>query len=195
MSTDFWESLRLGFMQLRCECAINAPTLLAGRLIAVWTAQPAPGQWELSYWNGEDGSGVTRRFEWHAQSAAARLGFGETGQKAVWFWLDQVRRDAPESHLRPHLIEGSNGDGQLFSVEILDICGLSADYCRKCEADEMTSREADGRKDDLPQSKPIDSLDQAAGPAEDNAERAKRARAGDGSQVDKGVEPPQATNV
>jgi hypothetical protein len=86
-----------------------------------------------------DGYGVTKRFEWHAQSAAARLGCGETGQKAVWFWLDRVRRDAPKSHLRTHLVEGSDGSEQLFSVEVLDICGLSADYCRKCEADEISS--------------------------------------------------------
>jgi hypothetical protein len=136
MSTGFWESLRIGFLQLRQECAINPPSAPAGRLTAIWTAQPPPGEWELSYWEGVDGYGVTKRFEWHAQSAAARLGFGETGQKAVWFWLDRVRSDAPESHLRPHLIEGSDGDGQMFSVEILDICGLSAEYCRKCEADE-----------------------------------------------------------
>jgi hypothetical protein len=34
------------------------------------------------------------------------------------------------------MIEGSDGNEQLFSVEILDICGLSAEYCKKCEADE-----------------------------------------------------------
>lgn len=131
MSTGFWESLRIGFLQLRQECAINPPSKPAGRLTAIWTAQPPPGEWELSYWEEVDGYGVTKRFEWHAQSAAARLGFGETGQKAVWFWLDRVRRDAPESHIR------RCGTEELFSVEILDICGLSAEYCRKCEADEI----------------------------------------------------------
>jgi hypothetical protein len=157
MHTEFWKSLRDDFMRLRAECAIKPPAVdhlrgrfrqankRAGRLTAIWTAQPAPGEWQLSYWNGKDGYGVTKRFEWHAQSAAARLGFGETGQKAVWFWLDRVRRDAPDSHLRPHLIEGSDGDGQLFSVEVLDICGLSAEYCIKCEADEMVALRAQAR--------------------------------------------------
>jgi hypothetical protein len=126
MSADFWERLRRGFMQLRRDCAINPPVAPAGRLTAIWTAQPPPGQWELSYWDGVDGYGVTRRFEWHAQKAAARLGCSETGQKAVWFWLDRVKRDAPESHLQSHLIEGSDGTEQVFSVEVLDICGLSA---------------------------------------------------------------------
>jgi hypothetical protein len=86
-----------------------------------------------------DGYGITRRFEWNAQRAAVRLGSGETGQKAVWFWLDRVRREAPESHLRTQRFEGSDGTGQLFSVEILDICGLSAEYCIKCEADEIAA--------------------------------------------------------
>jgi hypothetical protein len=95
-----------------------------------------------------DGYGVTRRFEWNAQRAAARLGSGETGQKAVWFWLDRVRHDAPESHLRNHLIEGSDDTKLLFSVEILDICGLSADYCSKCEADEIKSRSFGGPADE-----------------------------------------------
>jgi hypothetical protein len=78
-------------------------------------------------------------------------GFGETGQKAVWFWLDRVRRDAPKSHLQTHLIEGSDGTEELFSVEILDICGLSAEYCRKCEADETATQAAKPPAEDAPQ--------------------------------------------
>lgn len=142
MSTGFWKSLRLGFLQLRQECAINPPCKPAGRLTAIWRAQPPRGELDLSYWEEVDGYGVTKRLEWHAQSAAARLGFGETGQKAVWFWLDRVRRDAPESHIRAQRFQGRGGTEELFSVEILDICGLSADYCRKCEADELAALQA-----------------------------------------------------
>jgi hypothetical protein len=65
MPTDFWESLRLGFMQLRESCAINPPIAPAGRLTAIWTAEPAPGNWRLNYWSDTDGSGVAKRFEWH----------------------------------------------------------------------------------------------------------------------------------
>lgn len=159
MPTDFWESLRLGFTQLRADCAIDPPLKPAGRLTAIWTAQLAPGQWRLDYSNAKDGYGVAKRFEWHAQSAAARLDFDENGQKAVWFWLDRVRRDAPESHIRAMNSVGLDGIEQLFSYEILDICGLSAEYCRKCAADEMISgvANAQGPDDLLPDSGPIGS--------------------------------------
>jgi hypothetical protein len=138
--SDFWEGLRLDFMQLRKECAINPPLLPAGRLTAIWTAHPAPGSWRLDYWNSKDGSGVTKRFEWHAQSAAARLGCAEEGHAALSFWLDNVGRDAPASHIRTINSSGPADVDALFSREILDICGLSADYCRKCAADEMRPR-------------------------------------------------------
>jgi hypothetical protein len=139
MDTSFWESLRLGFMQLRAECAINPPIATAGRLTAIWTAPPERGSWRLDYWDGKDGSGVAERFKWHSESAAARQGFSGKGDDAVSFWLDQIRRDAPESHVRRQLFHTGETD-QLYSVEILDICGLSAEYCRKCEADETRTR-------------------------------------------------------
>lgn len=129
---NFWESLRLGFAQLRADCAINPPLNPAGRLIAIWTSQPEPAHWRLSHWDRKDGNGVRERFQWHAQSAAARLGFTGGGDDAVSVWLDRIKLDAPESHLRKMVIQGEG----LYSVEILDICGLSADYCRKCEAEE-----------------------------------------------------------
>jgi hypothetical protein len=141
MPTNIWESLRLGFMQLRADCAINPPILTAGRLTAIWTAQPAPGRWLLNHWNKKDGNGVRERFKWHAQSAAARLYFAGDGDDAVSFWLDQIKRDAPESHVRRQLIE-AEGPDEVYSVEVLDICGLSADYCRKCEVEEIRSRMA-----------------------------------------------------
>jgi hypothetical protein len=128
---SFWESLHHGFIQLQGECAINPPLLPAGQLSAIWESQPEPGRWRLNYRSGNDGRGVAKRFQWHAQSAAARLGFKGDGDAAVAHWLDQIKRDAPRSHVR-RLV----GGGSLESIELLDICGLSADYCRKCEADE-----------------------------------------------------------
>jgi hypothetical protein len=131
----------VSFTQLRADCAINPPTLAAGRLIAVWAAQPEPGlwRWRLEHWNKKDGNGVTERFKWLAQSAAARLGFAGGNDDAVSFWLDQIKRDAPESHLREFFVEEEESN-QLYAVEILDICGLSADYCWKCEAEEIMSQ-------------------------------------------------------
>jgi len=82
---------------------------------------------------------VAARFKWHAESAAARLRFAGSAEDAVSFWLDKIKLAAPESHIRRRLID-IDGSDQLFSVEILDICGLSADYCRKCEADETRAR-------------------------------------------------------
>jgi hypothetical protein len=152
MPTSPWESLRLGFMQLRSECAIQPPIANAGRLSALWTAQPLPGRphWRLNYLNGKDGMGIGRRFEWHSQNAAALLGFTGAGDEAVSFWLDQIKRDAPESHLSVFKLKGgSESADQVYSIEILDICGLSADYCRKCEANEIRLSAAQ-RIDDTP---------------------------------------------
>lgn len=112
---------------------------MAGRLTATWRVLPEPAQWRLDYWNAKDGSGVTERFKWHAQSAAARLRFAGTAEDAVSYWLDEIKRNAPESHVKRQFID-VDGSNQFFSVEILDICGLSADYCRKCEADETRTR-------------------------------------------------------
>lgn len=140
MGDNFWESLRQGFTQLRAECAIDPRFNSAGRLTAIWCAQPVLNRWSLRS-NGQDGNGVAKRFEWFAESAAAKLGFAGTGQDAAWYWLDQIKAEAPSSHVRTINSAGRNGDPDvLYSVEILDICGLSADYCRKCEANETRSK-------------------------------------------------------
>jgi len=132
---SFWESLRQGFMQLRAECAIDPPLRPAGQLSAIWESQPEPGTWRLNYRSGSDGRGLAKRFQLHEQSAAARLGFKGQGDAPVAFWLDQIKRDAPLAHVR-RLVAG----GSLESIELLDICGLSSDYCRKCEADDTPKR-------------------------------------------------------
>ena len=128
---SFWESLRRDFAKLREECAINPPLVPAGQLSAIWESQPEPGSWRLNYRSGNDGLGIAQRFRWHAASGAARLGFQGDVDAGVAYWLDNLKIDAPNSHLRR-----LKGGGSLEVIEILDICGLSADYCRKCEADE-----------------------------------------------------------
>lgn len=145
MPRSSWESLRLDFIQLRAECAIDPPIATAGRLTAMWIAQPAPGQarWRLDYWNARDGLGVAERFKSRAKYAAARRGFNGSGDDAVYYWLDAIRGYAPKSHLRVVTrSHGPDGAEEVYSVELLDICGLSADYCWECEADEMGSSAA-----------------------------------------------------
>ncbi len=139
MATNDWESLRLGFMQLRADCAIDPPNRPAGRLTSIWTAAPEPGNWRLRYWNAKDGSGVTGRFKWHAFEAAALLGFAGGEDEALSFWLERVWRDAPRPYIQSRTFEGPDGLEEVYSVEILDICGLSAEYCRKCKADAVRS--------------------------------------------------------
>ncbi len=140
MEENFWESLRQGFMQLRVECAIDPPLSPAGRLTAIWTAQRVD-KWRLNYHNGKDGSGVAKRFSWAAESAAAQLGFVGSGNHAVSHWLDQIKSNAPVSHVKViNIADGVGNAEEIYSVEIFDICGLSADYCRKCQADQIRSR-------------------------------------------------------
>jgi hypothetical protein len=102
----------------------------AGRLTAIWTAE-RERKWRLSYHGGKDGNGVAERFTWAAESAAARIGFKGTEGEALSYWLDQIKSKAPESHIRRiNFVRGVGEVDEIYSVEILDICGLSADYCR-----------------------------------------------------------------
>lgn len=140
MEDNFWESLRQGFTQLRVDCAIDPPLNPAGRLTAIWTAEREKN-WRLNYHGGKDGNGVIRRFGWAAESAAARLGLNRTEDEAVSHWLDRIKTAAPESHIRRiNTVKGIGQPEETYSVEILDICGLSADFCRKCQAEEIRSR-------------------------------------------------------
>lgn len=138
MIDTFWESLRQSFMQLRMDCAIDPPLTPAGRLTAIWTAETEPC-WRLNYHNGKDGNGVIERFTWAVESAAAQLGFTGDPSAAIPFWLDRIKQDAPAAYLQTIKMRSGETE-EVYSVEILDICGLSADYCRKCQADEIRSR-------------------------------------------------------
>ena len=134
--SDDWESVRLGFLQVRSECAINPPNLPAGRLTAIWTSLPKPESWRLNYFNGRDEGGFKERFAWLAESAAALRGNQSEGEQALWFWLDQLKLHAPKQYVR----RITTSDDELYSIEILDICGLSAEFCRKCKADVLRLR-------------------------------------------------------
>lgn len=140
MNDNFWESLRQDFIQLREDCAINPPIKSEGRLTAIWTAQLESKKWRLAY-NGKDGAGVVERFSWAAQSAVARLGFVGAEEDILPNWLDRLKGSAPKAYIL--VITRAVGDGkpdEIYSIEIRDLCGLSAYYCRKCQADEIRSR-------------------------------------------------------
>jgi hypothetical protein len=120
----------MGFARIRSDSD--------GRLTAIWESQPEPGAWRLSYYNGTFSPEVATRFEWHAQTAAAQLGCQLDGKAAMAYWLDLIKSDLPKSHRR-RLIGGD----QLESIEILDVCHLSAEYCGKCEGDEIRAARQD----------------------------------------------------
>lgn len=144
MDDNFWESLRQGFMQLRADCAIDPHLNPAGRLTAIWTADREK-KWRLNYHRGKDGNGVIERFTWAAESAAAQLGFKGSEREALSYWLDRIKAKAPEAHIqRIHTVRGIDETEEIYSVEILDICGLSADYCRKCQAEEIRTVKTGG---------------------------------------------------
>jgi hypothetical protein len=145
MSSSSWESLKSGFMQIRTDCAIDPRLKPAGRLKAIWNAFVEP-RWAFEYWGGEDGMGATERFKWHAQKAAAMLRYAGSGEDAVWFWLDRISRDAPKAYV---------GLDHPQMKEIFDVCGLSAEYCTKCEAEEIMQRLA---HIETGRSKPIDAV-------------------------------------
>ena len=87
MDNNFWESLRLGFMQLRADCAIDPPLNPAGRLTAIWTAKREQ-KWRLNYHKGKDGNGVIERFTWAVESASAPA----TEGKPFPFGLIELKR-------------------------------------------------------------------------------------------------------
>lgn len=141
MPANDWDSLRSGFMQIRADCAITPPINSAGLLTAIWTSQPEPGAWRLNYWEAKDGGGFKERFTWHASEAAALLGHQGEEDDALSYWLDQVKLHAPKQYVRRIVTTGGpDNEDQLYSLEILDICGLSAEFCRKCKGDAIRAR-------------------------------------------------------
>jgi hypothetical protein len=128
LNVSFWESLRQGFLQLRAECAMNPPANSAGRLMALWTERPDAKRWELWLYDKKDTNGVAKRFEWYAESATARQAFGGTPDEARSSWLQQLT----ELDAFVHVTKQGSGS-------IDDVCLASAEYCRKCDANEMTA--------------------------------------------------------
>src|SRR5262245_19968421 len=126
METNPWQVLQSDFRRLQRECAIDPPLKPFGRLKAIWDVWMG---WRFEYPGGEDGYGVQDRFKWYAQKGAAMLGFAGSGQDGVSFWLDQILRNVPNAYI------GLNHESM---KEIFDICGLAADYCAKCEADDRS---------------------------------------------------------
>ena len=135
---DDWGNLEAKFEQLRKESAINPPLNPAGRLKAVWYPKTEPDEeWSFEYWGGDDGLGVTDRYKWLGCEAAALLGFsGMDDTAAIAYWLTELERNAPKAYKKAHRFSsGSDGADELYCVELFDLCGLSAWFCRKCRAD------------------------------------------------------------
>lgn len=122
---------------------MNPPTVRAGRLSAVWNRKPKPGNWWLNEHGTSNDSGVKQRFVSHAWAGARLLGFRGSRDKALAFWLNRVRlslRNAQHGYLST--MHGGRGHKQRQefvlteeSIEILDICLMSADYCLICRSE------------------------------------------------------------
>jgi hypothetical protein len=143
MRDDFWESLRQGFLQLRAECAIDPPMNNTGRLLAQHDGTSEAKRWRLWLYDEKDINGIAKRFEWYAQSAAARRGFGGMADEALCYWLQQLTELDALVH-KTHQITEHAGSFRVNGVgrTILDVCLLSAEYCQKCEAEETLARVA-----------------------------------------------------
>lgn len=110
--------------------AIDPPLKPAGRLKAVWNSFVEP-RWTFEYLGGKaewellnDSSGtLKKRQRCYASQAVERMPSG--------FGSDQISRDAPEAYV---------GFNHPQMKEIYDVCRLSAEYCTKCEADEIRHR-------------------------------------------------------
>ena len=83
---------------------------------------------------------MAKRFAWHAESASARQGFNGTPDEALSSWLQQlteldalVRRTQRITENEESFLASEDG-GMIY-----DVCLVSAEYCRKCEANETTS--------------------------------------------------------
>jgi hypothetical protein len=157
MSDDFWRNLKTSFFQLRREWPLISPHRLywtaglsdkmedpdginsPGALVAI---RMAPTEWMLTHHEGQIApAGYTRRFEWLAEHAAARLGFIGTGRAAVSFWVQRIASEVPEA-LKPV----SKGSDQ---AHLPDVCYWSAHYCDRCSALEASRPSSPSRVDEM----------------------------------------------
>ena len=132
--SNFWKDLANQFRDLQAEHD--------GELRANWTPTTQVGEsgrWYLSGTRGgNEGRRLRTQFEWLAEKAAVRLGH-PGGPSALFFWLDLLKTESP--YFRGGLVYGSrSGDGPVTETTvgvIEQVCAASADYCLKCETQEM----------------------------------------------------------
>ncbi len=93
-------------------------------LCAYWWAEGAGDGKPWSFGNAGTQIGILFRIA--AERAAVELGHAG-GEPAVFFWLDLVKEAGIFYRLAP-------GGGEIYRV-----CDASAEYCLKCEADDMAS--------------------------------------------------------
>ncbi len=137
-ATAFWRDLKAEFGALHDEQLRNRNK--AG-LHAHWNSNPANDEpWYLG--GGPDD--IRTNFEWLAERAAVQLG-QPGGRNAVFFWLDLLRNESP--HYQPiasSRIEKEE-ETRWESGRIELVCKASAEYCIKCETQEL-ERERRSRK-------------------------------------------------
>jgi hypothetical protein len=128
--TGFWRGLEARFRALYNE---QLQERNKAGLHAEWNSNPANGEpWYLG--GGPDD--IRTNFEWLAESAAVRLG-QPGGRNAVFFWLDLLRGESP--HYRPlnssQIVKGKETRWESGTIEL--VCQASAEYCIKCETQEL----------------------------------------------------------
>jgi hypothetical protein len=126
----FWRDLEARFRALHDEQLQNRGS---DALHAFWSSDPADGDpWYL----GGATDHICTQFEWLAERAAVQLGH-PGGGNAVFSWLDRLRGASP--HYRPinssHIVKGKETHWE--SGRIDSVCRASAEYCLKCETEEL----------------------------------------------------------
>jgi len=137
--TAFWRDLKACFRALHDEQLQDRNK--AG-LHAHWNSNPANGEpWDLG--GGPDD--IRTNFEWLAELAAVQLG-QPGGRNAVFFWLDLLRAESP--HYRrinsSHIVKGTETRWESGKIEL--VCKASADYCIKCETQELELKRRSRKK-------------------------------------------------
>ena len=138
-NTEFWRDLEARFRELHDE-QLQDRNRNNSPVHATWGSEGAnpEDQWYL----GGSTNHIRTQFEWLAEHAAVRLGH-PGGPTALFFWLDLLKAESP--YYRGG-IQGTSqiGDKVTHSESgvIEFVCKASADYCLKCETQEIIEEQA-----------------------------------------------------
>lgn len=133
--TDFWRDIEARFLALHDEQLQHRGM---DAVHALWSSKGF-GRADGSPWSVSGGTEVIlRKFEWLVESAEARLG-DSRGPNAISSWLDRLKAESP--HFQP-LQSSFKEKGKRWrhwkSGRIEFVCKASAEYCVKCETQEVT---------------------------------------------------------